>query len=61
MKDRLRELVDEAARRAVEAGIPADDRADGPLAAWVRANCKYRLDLEIFVVFLIACRMGELQ
>ena len=57
----LQRLVDAAARRALEAGIPADDRADGPLAAWVRKNCTYRPDSEFFVVFLVACRMGELR
>ena len=57
----LTELIDKAARKAKAEGVPADDRADGPLASWVRENCTYRPDTEFYVVFLIACRIGELS
>lgn len=51
--------VKSAAKAAFDAGVDAGDQEQ--LVAWIRANCRYRVDTEFFLVLLIGSELADLR
>jgi len=55
----LKELYNQAARKAFTDGVDAG--SESALVAWIWSNCNYRPDTEYFLVLGIGCALADLQ
>jgi len=55
----LSDMYNEAAIQANIDGISAGDEQN--LTLWIKANCKYKLENEYFLVLGIGCALAEIQ